>query len=191
MSDQKLEEQNVPHEPVHIKGTTDLERIEAPITTKAYLMCCFASFAGIFYGYDSGYISGVMGMDYFIHRFTGKVKGTMPSDKFVLASSTKSLITSILSAGTFFGSIIAGDLADWLGRRPVIISGCFIFMIGCICQTASTGVPLLAVGRVIAGVGVGFVSTVVVLYMSEISPRKVRGAIVPIEFQLLFNSYGP
>jgi len=34
------------------------ERIEAPITFKAYLMCGFAAFAGILFGYDSGYING-------------------------------------------------------------------------------------------------------------------------------------
>lgn len=50
-------------------GTTDVARIEAPVTAKAYMMCAFASFGGIFFGYDSGYISGVMGMDYFIHLY--------------------------------------------------------------------------------------------------------------------------
>ncbi|GMG35827.1 unnamed protein product [Ambrosiozyma monospora] len=167
------------HDPeLNIRGTADLERIEAPITMKAYLMCCFASFGGILFGYDSGYISGVMGMDYFIHEFTGKVKGTMPDDKFVLAAWQKSLITSILSAGTFFGAIVAGDLADWIGRRPVIISGCGIFCIGVIFQVASTTIAMISVGRIIAGFGVGFVSAIIILYMSEIAPKKIRGAIV-------------
>ncbi|KAL4974909.1 general substrate transporter [Aspergillus desertorum] len=154
------------------------QRVEAPVTWKAYLMCVFAAFGGIFFGYDSGYINGVMGMDYFIHEFTGKVKDETPPDQFVISSSNKSLITSILSAGTFFGAIIAGDLADWYGRRITIISGCGIFMAGVIFQIASTTVAMLAVGRLIAGVGVGFVSAIIILYMSEISPRKFRGAIV-------------
>jgi hypothetical protein len=34
------------------------DRIEAPVTIKGYLMCAFAAFGGIFFGYDSGYISG-------------------------------------------------------------------------------------------------------------------------------------
>ena len=37
---------------------------------------------------------------------------------------------------------------------------------------------IIQVGRLIAGVGVGFVSAIIILYMSEIAPRKVRGAIV-------------
>ena len=88
------------------------------------------------------------------------------------------MITSILSAGTFFGALIAGDLADWFGRRITIVSGCAIFIVGVVLQTASTTVALLVVGRLIAGFGVGFVSAIIILYMSEIAPRKVRGAIV-------------
>jgi MFS transporter, SP family, sugar:H+ symporter len=39
--------------PVIISGTTDVNRIEAPVTFKAYLMCAFAAFGGIFFGYDT------------------------------------------------------------------------------------------------------------------------------------------
>lgn len=85
---------------------------------------------------------------------------------------------SILSCGTFFGALIAGDLADFFGRRTTIISGCGIFIVGVILQVASSTVALLVVGRLIAGVGVGFVSAIIILYMSEVAPRKVRGAIV-------------
>jgi SP family sugar:H+ symporter-like MFS transporter len=161
-----------------LSATADVSRIEAPVTFKAYMMCAFAAFGGIFFGYDSGYISGVMGMDYFIHRFTGLDKATTPKDDFSLPSWKKSLITSILSAGTFFGAIIAGDLADFIGRRTTIIAGCGVFCAGVILQTASTALGLLVAGRLIAGFGVGFVSAIIILYMSEISPRKVRGALV-------------
>ena len=46
-----------------ISATTNTDRVEAPVTLKAYLMCVFASFGGIFFGYDSGYMGGVLGMD--------------------------------------------------------------------------------------------------------------------------------
>lgn len=90
----------------------------------------------------------------------------------------KSLIVSILSAGTFFGALFAGSLADWLGRRATIISGCGVFIVGVVLQVASSAVPLLVAGRLIAGIGVGFVSAVIILYMSEVAPKSVRGAIV-------------
>jgi MFS family permease len=45
-------------------------------------------------------------------------------------------------------------------------------------QVASTTVDVLVPGRLIAGIGVGFVSAIIILYMSEIAPKAVRGAIV-------------
>jgi MFS family permease len=164
-------------------GTADTARVEAPTTWKSYMMCAFAAFGGIFFGFDSGYISGVLAMDYFIHLFTGlPIPGpnasTAEVNAFVIPTPHKSLIVSILSAGTFFGAIIAGDLADWFGRRTTVILGCFVYGIGCILQTASSGLGLLVAGRLIAGFGVGFVSAIIILYMSEIAPKGVRGAIV-------------
>lgn len=164
-------------------ATNNAAAIEAPVTFKAYLMCAFAAFGGIFFGYDSGYINGVMGMPYLIHTYTGlPYPGPNATDaermRFSLPSWQKSLITSILSAGTFFGAIIAGDLADFIGRRVTIITGCMVFIVGVILQTASTSLGLLVAGRLIAGFGVGFVSAIIILYMSEIAPKKVRGAIV-------------
>ena len=46
----------------HAVGTTDVDHIEAPVSFRSYLICVFASFGGILFGYDSGYISGVLGM---------------------------------------------------------------------------------------------------------------------------------
>jgi hypothetical protein len=54
-----------------ITGTTDTSRVEAPVTVKAYLMCAFAAFGGIFFGYDTGWMGGVMGMKYYIRQLTG------------------------------------------------------------------------------------------------------------------------
>ncbi|KAI4598080.1 hypothetical protein KJ359_003889 [Pestalotiopsis sp. 9143b] len=152
-------------------ATADVNRVEAPVTWKTYLMCVFAACGGLFFGYDSGYISGVNAMEFFIHMIDGP-------DATELTTWKKSLIVSILSAGTFFGAIIAGDIAEWIGRKWTIISGCLIFLIGVILQVASAGLGLMVAGRLIAGFGVGFVSAVLILYMSEISPRKVRGTIV-------------
>jgi sugar porter (SP) family MFS transporter len=164
-----------------LHATTDLARIEAPVTWKAYLMCAFASFGGILFGYDSGYINGVLSMPYVVHKYTGEpypAPGEEKPASFALPSWQQSMIVSFLSLGTFVGAIVAGDLADFFGRRITILAGCVVYTIGCVMQAASTEYKLLIAGRVIAGVGVGFVSAIIILYMSEIAPRKVRGAIV-------------
>ncbi|KAK3716871.1 hypothetical protein LTR37_006221 [Vermiconidia calcicola] len=155
-----------------IAATSDVNRIEAPVTWKAYLLCAFASFGGIFFGYDSGYINGVLGVQQFYQRVEGQ-------DSTGLTSPHTSLIVSILSCGTFFGAIIAGDISDMIGRKWTIIAGCLIYIVGVIIQIAMTnGLGMIVAGRLIAGLGVGFESAIVILYMSEICPRKVRGALV-------------
>jgi len=160
---------------VNYTTTDDVNRIEAPVTWKAYLICAFASFGGIFFGYDSGYINGVNGSTLFIHMVEG-------ADKTALSSPHQSLIVSILSCGTFFGALIAGDVADRIGRKWTVISGCGIYAFGIIIQILTgpnvNALGSIVAGRLIAGIGVGFESAIVILYMSEICPRKVRGALV-------------
>ncbi|KAG5950446.1 hypothetical protein E4U53_005042 [Claviceps sorghi] len=159
---------------VTLQSVPDVELIEAPVTWKAYLLCAFASFGGIFFGYDSGYINGVLGSKIFIDAVE------YPGASSISESNT-SLIVSILSCGTFFGALIAGDLADYMGRKWTVILGCVVYAFGVIIQMITSPEhalgPIVA-GRVIAGLGVGFESAVVILYMSEICPRKVRGALV-------------
>ena len=147
-----------------LSTTSDVNRIEAPVTWKAYLICAFASFGGIFFGYDSGYINGVNGLPEFIKIIEGP-------DAKALTSSHQSLITSILSCGTFFGAIIAGDVADIIGRKWTVIAGCVIYIVGVVVQMITGpghGLGVIVAGRVIAGLGVGFESAIVILYMSEI-----------------------
>lgn len=178
---------------VPVTGTSNVDRVEAPVTLRAYFIIAFAAFGGIFFGYDTGWMGGVLNMPYFIKMITGqeypdiKYPGLASDDKtiveyrnhfFSISSSNQSLMTAILSAGTFFGAIIAGDLADFIGRRFTIIIGCGIFCVGGILETAATTVGVMTAGRVIAGFGVGFISAIVILYMSEIAPKKIRGAIV-------------
>lgn len=115
-------------------------------------------------------MSGVLGMNYFIRQYTG-IPYPDPNDanavkNYAIPASQQSLTTSILSAGNFFGAIIAGDVADFIGRRWTIIGGCLIFTVGGILETASTGLGVMVAGRLIAGLGVGFISAIVILYMS-------------------------
>lgn len=152
-----------------LQTTNDVSQIEAPVTWKAYLICAFASFGGIFFGYDSGYINGVNGSDLFIRLVDGDQYEALGK---ALSTSNSSLITSILSAGTFFGAIIAGDVADRMGRKWTVILGCLIYIIGVVIQMITgpdvNALGTIVAGRLIAGLGVGFESAIVILYMSEI-----------------------
>lgn len=141
-----------------IIATTDVNLVEAPVTFKAYMLCAFACFGGILFGFDSGYINGVTAMPFFIGLINGQPADYSGSDTApTISASTTSLIVSILSVGTFFGALIAGDLADMVGRRTTIIAGCALFILGVVLQVASYGLGLLVAGRVIAGFGTRFV----------------------------------
>lgn len=135
---------------------------------------------GILFGYDSGYISGVLGMDYVKQHFGHAVSKSVDPTGFIMASSQKSLITSILSAGTFIGALLGGGISEHIGRRTTIMISCLIFAIGVAVQVGAEAVNSLVAGRLVAGLGVGGVSATVILYVSEISPRRVRGLLVSV-----------
>ena len=116
-------------------------------------------------------MQGVIGMPYFV-----KTYGHLQSDNktYVLESNDKSLIVSILSAGTFVCALLGYPSSDYLGRRWGLILSCFIFSLGVIFQMIATGLPLFIAGRVVTGI----VSCVVPIYQSECAPKWIRGAIV-------------
>ncbi|EIM86920.1 MFS monosaccharide transporter [Stereum hirsutum FP-91666 SS1] len=137
------------------------------------IMTSFAAFGGILYGYDTGTISGIIAMNDWLCTF-----GDVAGDSCTITSSTKSLVVSILSAGTFFGALASAPVGDYLGRKWGLIFSCLIFSVGVAMQTAATALPLFVVGRVFAGLGVGLISTLVPMYQSECSPKWIRGAVV-------------
>ena len=105
--------------------------------------------------------------------YTNKVDG-LPD---VNASQTSEIV-SILSAGTFFGALLAAPVADIIGRRLAMIFNTGVFTFGVILQTAATAIPMFVAGRFFAGLGVGLLSATIPLYQSETSPKWIRGAIV-------------
>ncbi|KAF2203713.1 high affinity glucose transporter RGT2 [Delitschia confertaspora ATCC 74209] len=138
----------------------------------AILIGLFVAFGGVLFGYDTGTISGILAMKYWLREFS-----TTGDES--LTSAQDSLIVSILSAGTFFGALLAALFGDVLGRRLALMVACgLVFNFGVILQTASTAQPLFIAGRCFAGVGVGLVSALIPMYQSETAPKWIRGTIV-------------
>ncbi|GAA6030760.1 hypothetical protein JCM8097_008861 [Rhodosporidiobolus ruineniae] len=146
----------------------------------AIVMSAFAAFGGFLYGYDTGYISGVKEMYYWKSRFATPTGGLDDQGRpdYELTSGDDSLVTSILSAGTFVGALCAYPAGDFLGRRKGIIAFLCLFCIGVACQTGAHNFATFVVGRVFAGLGVGGTSCLVPMYQSECAPKHIRGAIV-------------
>lgn len=131
---------------------------------------CFASLGVFCFGFDQGVMSGIITGPYFkayFHRPTAYEVGTM---------------VAILEIGAFLTSILAGRVGDIFGRRLTLFAGATIFTIGGVFQTFTSGFKSMVFGRIISGFGVGFLSMIVPVYQSEISPAENRGKLACIEF---------
>ncbi|TRM61582.1 general substrate transporter [Schizophyllum amplum] len=164
--------------------------VDFPTNRKAILLGIFVAFGGFLFGYDIGVISGCLIMPDFIERF-----GELQADgTYVLSSERQSIITSLLSAGTFFGALGQAFTADRFGRKHSILIWSTIFTIGTAIQTGtSTSIAQISAGRFIAGLGVGAMSAIVPLYNGETAPKAMRGVLL-VMYQLqvimgIFISY--
>ncbi|KAI9097042.1 high-affinity glucose transporter [Phlyctochytrium arcticum] len=135
------------------------------------LICLFVSFGGFLFGYDTGLISGLLDMREFKKDFG-------PGNDEPVSENDTAILVSILSVGTFFGSLSAGIIADKAGRRWAIILSSFVFAVGCVIQTLAHTLSLMLPGRLIAGLGVGLLSDLIPLYQAEAAPKELRGTLV-------------
>ncbi|OAY60428.1 plastidic glucose transporter 4 [Manihot esculenta] len=86
-------------------------------------------------------------------------------------------IVSTLLAGATVGSFTGGALADKLGRTRTFQLDAIPLIIGAFLCTTAQSVQTMIIGRLLAGVGIGISSAIVPLYISEISPTEIRGAL--------------
>lgn len=137
----------------------------------------FVAFGGVLYGYDTGTISDILAMRYWLDHFSTGYRD--PSTGLLaITASQSSEIVSLLSVGTFFGALMAYPTGDLLGRKLGLMAWLLVFTVGVILQTAAVEIPLFVAGRCIAGLGVGGISALIPLYQSETSPKWIRGTVV-------------
>ncbi|KXJ96966.1 and other transporter-domain-containing protein [Microdochium bolleyi] len=143
-----------------------------PLTGKSliYFTSIFVSLGVFLFGYDQGVMSGIITGPYFRRAFNEPSKAEVGT------------MVAILEIGALISSLAVGRIGDIIGRRKTILYGSIIFFIGGALQTAATNMPMMMLGRIIAGLGVGSLSTIVPVYQSEISPPHNRGKLACIEF---------
>lgn len=95
---------------------------------------------------------------------------------------------SVVSAAVF-GAIVGAALSSCgnhvFGRKPVILLSSLLFTIGSILMGVAQSFPALLVGRLAVGIGIGFSSMTVPLYIAEVSPPHVRGRLVSLNTLLV------
>jgi len=85
------------------------------------------------------------------------------------------IIVALFEIGAAVGAMITGRIADTIGRIKTILAGCLILCVGAIMQAAAHELVTMNIGRVVAGVGIGFLMTTLPLLQSEVAPSHHRG----------------
>jgi sugar porter (SP) family MFS transporter len=118
--------------------------------------------AGLLFGYDTGVISGAI---LFI------------TEDFGLSPFMQGAVVASLLLGAMVGAALAGPLSDRLGRRRLIMIAAVTFTIGALGAAAAPSAWALVGARFVLGLAVGCAALVVPLYLSEVAPTRMRGAI--------------
>ena len=119
--------------------------------------------AGVLFGYDQGVISGAL---------NGIQK------QFGLGSLLTEVVTSWVTLGALFGSLIGGELADRLGRKKAVLCAGVLFSVGAVIQSLAPDTIILVCGRLVIGLGVGVAAVAAPLYGAEMAPTAWRGRFV-------------
>jgi MFS family permease len=77
---------------------------------------------------------------------------------------------------------LVGD--RWGGRKPNNFAGAVIVSIGAILQASSFGLPQFFVGRLVAGFGLGIMTTVIPIWLSECTTPKSRGRMMAMQLTI-------
>lgn len=137
----------------------------------AILTCGLGALAGLMFGLDVGVISGAQ--QFIQHDFD-------VSDRML------EHIVSWMMFGAAIGAVATGWLSSRLGRKRSLLVGAFIFVAASVLCGLAWSVEALLAGRLILGVSIGVLSFTAPLYLAEIAPERIRGAMVAL-YQLMIT----
>lgn len=141
------------------------------VNGRVLFIALVAALGGILFGYDTAVISGT----------TEIVKV-----QFGLGTGGEGWYVGCALIGSILGVLIAGMLSDFLGRKKTMLISAILFSVSAIGCAVSADFTQLVIFRIIGGFGIGIVSVVSPVYISEISPAPVRGTMVSL-YQLFIT----
>lgn len=130
-----------------------------------YQYTIVAAVGGLLFGYDTAVVAGAIG---FIR------------DKFALSPAMTGWAASCALIGCVVGAMFAGMLSDRFGRKKVLMMSALAFTISSIGILLPFGLTNFIVFRIIGGLGIGLISILAPMYISEIAPADIRGRLVSI-----------
>ncbi|XVF66851.1 hypothetical protein PTKIN_Ptkin10aG0071600 [Pterospermum kingtungense] len=150
-------------------------QLERKKSTRKYVLACaiFASLNNVLLGYDVGVMSGAI---IFIQ------------EDLKITEVQEEVLVGILSITSLLGSLGGGRTSDIIGRKWTMAFAAVIFQIGAAIMTVAPSFKVLMIGRVLAGVGIGFGVMIAPVYIAEISPTVNRGSLT--SFPEIFINLG-
>ena len=130
----------------------------------------FGALGGLLFGYDTGVISGAI---LFI------------KDDFGLSPFMQGAVVAVLLLGAMVGAALAGPLSHRMGRRRLIIIAAVTFTVGALGAAAAPSAGVLIAARFVLGLAVGCAALVVPVYLSEIAPTEIRGAVASMNQMMI------
>ena len=141
------------------------------VSARVVFLAVVAAVGGILFGYDTAVISG-----------TTEVVKT----QFGLSTGLEGWYVGCALIGSIIGVLCAGMLSDFLGRKKTMLISAVLFSISAIGCALCADFTQLVIFRIIGGFGIGIVSIVSPVYISEVSPAEVRGTMVSL-YQLFIT----
>jgi SP family myo-inositol transporter-like MFS transporter 13 len=136
----------------------------AAFTDKRSFYCHYllvvAGLGGLLYGVDVGIIGGALP---YLEATSRLNVGQL------------SIIVAAVLLGSVISTLVAGMLADWIGRKPVMTLSGIIFVLSIPIIALSDGYGPLFFGRLLQGASAGLIGVVVPLYLAECLPASTRG----------------
>ncbi|KAA3482752.1 putative polyol transporter 4 [Gossypium australe] len=150
-------------------------QLERKKSTRKYVLACaiFASLNNVLLGYDVGVMSGAI---IFIQ------------EDLKITEVQEEVLVGILSIISLLGSLAGGRTSDVIGRKWTMAFAAIVFQIGAAIMTLASSFEVLMIGRVLAGVGIGFGVMIAPVYIAEISPTVDRGSLT--SFPEIFINLG-
>ncbi|XP_031272320.1 sugar transport protein 4-like [Pistacia vera] len=162
---------------------------EGGLTAFVLITCMVAAMGGLIFGYDIGISGGVTSMEPFLQKFFPSVikkmnDATAQENEYCkFDSQLLTLFTSSLYLAALVASVFASAATRTFGRKFSMVVGGIVFLVGAILNGIAENIEMLIIGRILLGVGVGFANQSVPVYLSEMAPPTMRGAL-NIGFQM-------
>ncbi|SER34123.1 MFS transporter, SP family, xylose:H+ symportor [Azotobacter beijerinckii] len=123
-------------------------------------ICAVAALGGLLFGYDTAVISGAV---------------EPLQQYFSLSPAQTGWAVSNVVVGCIVGALGAGWIAGHLGRKKALVLSALLFTVSAIGAAVVDSFVWFVIYRIIGGLAVGIASTVSPMYMSEVSPKNIRG----------------